>query len=74
MAEILPLRDGQPVVDEIKDLLEKAERGELTSIAFAYTTPTGSYGTGWNGQPGTPGPLMAAVVALYRRYAAFLFD
>ncbi len=41
----------QQTIDALKELLEKAESGELRSVIFVDKYQNGAVGHGWSGQP-----------------------
>ena len=51
----------QAVVDELRELLAEAERGELVSFAYAYVTHGRTVVRGWNDPVGTPYHLIAGL-------------
>jgi hypothetical protein len=68
---------GQPVanvVDLLKDLLARAEAGDIRGVAYAVTHDGGAYGTGWEAEYGQRNDIAAAIMALNNRYAQALGD
>ncbi len=71
---IVPGAPCQKLIEGIEDLLGKAKAGEITGLAAGWVTNTGSYGTYWEGDPGTPVPLLVSVTALYKRFTNFVIE
>lgn len=60
-----PLREPSPeIIGLLSDLLEKAKRGELHSVAFAFVGMDREIGSGWSTPFGEPFPLVGAVHVL----------
>jgi hypothetical protein len=71
---LLPGEVDALVVETLRDLLARAERGEITAIAFAGAEPNGGAFHGWEGSGGTSLHLGAAILGLQVRYALQMTD
>lgn len=72
-----PIVPGQPckeLVEGLEDLLAKAKDGEITGLAAGWVTRSGAFGTFWDGDAGTPVPLLVSVTALYKRFTNFVIE
>lgn len=54
------------VLDNLRHVLERAERGEMVNVAIAYVTTDGATGEGWAAGPHS-GALLSAVTILQHR-------
>lgn len=79
MAEVVAFHGGvvagEPspdIIQTLEMLLDRAKRGELSAIAYATVSPSGTKGTGWDGIQGTRDPLSSVIMMLQHRYAAAL--
>lgn len=70
----LPGEVDAELVDAIRDLLGRAERGEITAAAWATVSPNGDTLSGWEGMAGTLHPLAAAIMCLQWRFAAGMHE
>lgn len=61
---------GENVIERLKEALEKAEAGEVSSIAIALVYRDGSSGRSWSNAPG----LSALIGATARLEAALIRD
>lgn len=67
----LPGERPEEVVETLRELLGRAESGEISAIAVAYVVANGQAGTVFAGG-GKRYALGGAVLALQSRYGAFL--
>jgi hypothetical protein len=81
MSEIHKLTDrllpGEPdseLVEALRDLLARAERGEISGLAWAACTPNDDAFSGWQGAGGTTFALGASIMALQTRFALMMMD
>lgn len=66
--------DNQDVIDDLKELLRRAEAGEIIGFAYASATQDGGIATGWAGVHGSRWPIAAAVGVLQTRYMRALHE
>lgn len=71
---LLPGEVDQDLIDALKGLVERAERGEIVAIAWAGVTGNNHIINGWDGAGGTLFPLGASVMALQSRYSSWLME
>jgi hypothetical protein len=68
-AEVEPVTGADlDTVAVIRELLERAERGEIVGIAYATATRTSEAGSGWEGAASTRGFLALGILGLVHRY------
>lgn len=71
---LLPGESNVELVEALRDLTERAERGEIKALAWAGMTGNDHLFNGWDGAGGTLFNLGAAVMALHTRYAIFMME
>lgn len=54
----------EEIIGRIEELLERAKKGEIASIAYALTDPGQTLENGWVGQQGTTRAMQASVMRL----------
>lgn len=64
----------QDLVDALRDLLKRAEQGEINGLAWAGCSPNGDAFTGWQGAGGTMYAVGAAIMALQARYSMMMTE
>lgn len=69
---LLPGEVNTDLVEALDDLKRRAERGELTALAWAGVTGNRHLVTGWDGAGGTIFDLAAAIMTLHSRYGEFI--
>jgi hypothetical protein len=81
MAEVISLRGDVPpgeavpdIVQALRDLTERAERGEIHGFAFAMSRADGQVEHGWETAYGQGFRTAAAIMALQHRFAAWLLE
>ena len=67
----LPGERSEEVVGMLRELLARAEAGEISAVAMAYMVANGAAGTAWAGQGRRYG-LGGAILMLQGRYAGSL--
>lgn len=73
----VPMQWGEPdadVVEVCRDLLARAERGEISGIAYAICAPNQNHGVAWSGGAGTRHLLSSGILMLSQRYASALLE
>jgi hypothetical protein len=66
-----PIADG--VIEKLREALDEAEAGHLSSVAIAVVYRDGATGTSWSSPPST-GTLIGAVTLLQARLARLILD
>lgn len=66
-----PVRD---VVEMLREVLAKAEAGEITDMAIATLHPNGDFGGGWSSQDGSSVRLAGAIAILGHRYTVAISE
>lgn len=56
------------VIAVLESLLERARKGEIAALAYAFTTPNDTVHSGWQGI-GSANVMLGAISALQIRYA-----
>jgi hypothetical protein len=69
---LLPGEADAQVVEALRDLLARAERGEISGIAWAGCAPNETAFNGWQGAAGTMFHLGAGIMMLHARYAEMM--
>lgn len=62
------------VVELLRELLDRAERGEIVAIAYATASRDGNSGSGWKSASSSCGYLAMAIMSLNYRYAAAMCE
>lgn len=73
-APILPHQPVEDVVEVLRDLLARAERGDLTGIIYGTINANGEQGTGWTGGSGTRHSLSSCLMMVSHRYTSALLE
>lgn len=71
---LLPGEVDEELVEALRDLLARAERGEISGLAWAGCTPNDTAFSGWQGAGGTLFHIGASIMALQTRYALMMMD
>ena len=69
---LLPGEADPELVEALRDLLARAERGEINGLAWAGCSPSDSTFNGWQGAGGTMFHIAAAILCLQSRYAMMM--
>ncbi len=71
---MLPGEINADLVGALKGLLERAERGEITAMAWAGVNPNDTTFTGWDGAGGTLFHMAASIGVLQWRFMQMIQD
>ena len=73
---VLPGEANADLVEALRDLLARAERGEIVAMAWAHYSGAvnDTVGTGWEGSGGTSFALHSAIAMLNHRFAQSLIE
>lgn len=71
---LLPGETDEELVEALRDLLARAERGEISGLAWAGCTPNDTAFSGWQGAGGTMYHIGASILALQTRYALMMME
>jgi len=71
---LLPGEADEELVEALRDLLARAERGEISGLAWAGCTPNDAAFSGWQGAGGTLFHIGASIMALQVRYAVMMME
>jgi hypothetical protein len=70
-AVLAPRPPAEGVVPILEDMLERARRGEIASVAVVFVEPDGSTGNAFEGGP-RPLTMLGAIARMTHRYHAWL--
>ena len=71
---LLPGEADEELVDALRDLLARAERGEISGLAWAGCAPNDCTFSGWQGAGGTMFNIGASIMALQTRYSLMMME
>lgn len=71
---LLPGEVDEELVEALRDLLARAEKGEISGLAWAGCTPNDTAFSGWQGAGGTVFHIGASILALQTRYALMMME
>lgn len=71
---VLPGEADEELVEALRDLLDRAEKGEIIGLAWAGCAPNDMAFSGWQGAGGTLFHIGASILALQTRYALMMME
>ena len=71
---LLPGEADAELVEALRNLLGRAERGEITGLAWAGCNANDSAFSGWRGAGGTLFHIGASIMVLQTRYSLMMME